>query len=579
MNALKDSAEMEVFMKNWKSNRGLKAVMALLSVLMAAVMALSGAVVILIANIGAYEETKEENLKWAYERHSEIYAVMAIANRESDQMKESLNQTNFRYGIIKAEDLNEVDISDPAAYEYYNFETMPKKDALEEEEAGVYDFMIGPGTEYSWNNSLFGFAKVYPVTETEITEEADTEQIPITGYYYNTSDGMFYYETSEEYYRVDRVELPVGTDGQLLPFKFDSGQKRYYNLERDYCIDPNYYLTFDAFDKTDYSWETWAQVSLDGTYYDHTQIRFIIEENSALSGEIQGKPIADHYYAQTDGLYIWAYTRDVAEDVPVNEAPKEEHYHVVYQVQNPLKATGITSYGSFFEGDLYEQVTALYDFCYGWKYTAIILLAVSFLLWAVSTVLLLVTAGHKGYYEDVEVQADQAYGDDSEHADESALTEKRWKDCIKTGRFQKIWFDVETIAAMTAGGMALAAAATLISFNSVANLIIAFVFCMAGYIIGLLWLWDFAIRIKAGKWWRGTLTYKVLAWLGRYVKKAVCFFRENMSLLWKTLCILGGLCFIEFLGILLAWNSVDAALFLWFIYRAATVAVILIGIV
>ena len=114
----------------WKSNTGWKIGLAAISFVMAAVVFFSAAAVIVIGAMGAYERSKEEALERHYEAYSNIYAVMAMANRESPLMQEELNKTNFRYGIIKDEDLGAEEIadisdikkiSDKDSYEYCNF--------------------------------------------------------------------------------------------------------------------------------------------------------------------------------------------------------------------------------------------------------------------------------------------------------------------------------------------------------------------------------------------------------------------------------------------------------------------------
>ena len=284
----------------WKSNRGLKAVSVILSVLTAAVACCSTVVIAGFGELGVYEQSKEERLKARFDHYSDIYSVMAVANRDNDLMLEEINRTNFRYGIIRAEDLNAVDISDPASYELYNFETMPGEDAIGKDEARACQFWIGPFTRYSWDCSLSGYGYVFDDADEKYASEEVRKQVPITGYYYNVADGIFYYETDGEYYRVDEVELPVGINNCMVAFKYDPGQKAYYNLNRDVSTVSDYYLTFDRFDDMTCSWETWEFVNLDNRTFTHTEIRFAVDE-STDEGVFNGKPIADHFYFMDDG--------------------------------------------------------------------------------------------------------------------------------------------------------------------------------------------------------------------------------------------------------------------------------------
>lgn len=608
----------------WKSNRGLKAALTVLSFLMAAAVFFSGVAVILIGNLGAYNDTKEECLERHYDRYSEIYAVMAMANRESPLMQEELNKTNFRYGIIKDEDpgvdgitdIREIKkLSDPASYEYYNFETMPEVDAIEKGEVRVTEFEIGRGTHYSWDCCLFGYADIYnEVYAEEYESYATEEEIPIIGYYYNVSDGIFYYETEEEYYRVDEVGLFVGNGDVKMQFKFDSGQGTYYNLNREDCVVKDYYLTFNAFDDfAGKSWETWNTITLDGVELDHTDIRFV-EDGNTETGEFRGKPIAERFYSYNDGSEVLR-VRATENTEEVAEAKEEgtERYWVVSQVREPLLRTGVRN--NFLEGDLFEQITYVLNYAFAWRYGAIAALAVSLILWVVSTVFVLIMAGHKGSYDmagagiqrgraarknavlraqddaadenrtdDAAIDGEDFAWNETEEEEESAENAPCWVDAVKPGFWQKIPLDVET-ALICLIGCVLTAIALESSYYSLSPWNLALMIaCGAGcYLISFIWLVDFVIRFKLGKWWRSMLIYRCLAWIcrkvGRFVKKVVRFFQENLSLLWKAIVILGGISFLEWFGILVTAHAPGAEVAIWLLYRAATLVLIMLGIV
>lgn len=79
------------------------------------------------------------------------------------------------------------------------------------------------------------------------------------------------------------------------------------------------------------------------------------------------------------------------------------------------------------------------------------------------------------------------------------------------------------------------------------------------------------------------LIYKCCAWILRkitgFLKRGGIFFRENLTLLWKAILILGGISLLEGFGILVTAYAPEAELSIWFLYRAATLAIILFGIV
>lgn len=557
----------------WKSNKGLKALMVIVSLLMVASTACSAAAVGLCGELGVYEKPKKEMLKDHFDQYSEIYATMALAWCEDAGQTEELSKTNFRYGIIKADDISEVDISNPASYEIYNFETMPKKDALVNDEARASRFSVGPNTMLRWDCRLFGYAYTYETTETATYEEA-TYSEPITGYYYNVADGIFYYETENAYYRVDTVGLPTGISEELVSFVYDSGQGTYYNLNREMCIVKDYYLTFDRFDETESSWETWNSVNLDERTFLHTDIRFAEDKLTKETGEFNGKPIANHFYRMdSEGILSLKADREAEKD-KAETGNKKETYWVVSQVREPLVETGIRGY--YLNGDLFEQITIVLNAAYIWRYWAITFLVISIILWGVTTVLVLVMAGHKGYYEENSVEES-----------DSAETERKWVDAIKPGFWQKIPLDVETCIILVPWTLlAVVGGEIAHHLSSVANLVVLVLSLGGIYILAYVWLVDFVIRVKAGKWWRNMLLYKFFAWFWKKVKKVLCsllgvlrIFRENIPFLWKGILILGGFSFLELCGILVTAFEPDAEVIIWMFYRGITVVLILLGIV
>lgn len=573
----------------WKSSRGLKIALTVTSFLMAVIVFFSAAAVILIASLDAYSETKEECLKDCYDHYSRIYAVMAMANRESPLMQEELNKTNFRYGIIKDEDLGTEGItdlteikkiSDPASYEYYNFEKMPAADAIENGEVRVEEFEIGEGTVYNWDCRLFGYANVYNEVYDGVNYNnyVATEEVPIIGYYYNVLDGIFYYETKDEFYRVDDVKLFVGNSDMKMEFKYDSGQGAYYNLNREECVVKDYYLTFREFDNfAGKSWETWNTITLDDVELSHTDIRFVEDVNTEC-GEFLGKPIADRFYSYDDGSGVLQVRMEETVESAEAESSRTERYWVISTVREPLGETGIQD--GILKGDLFEQITSVVNCAYTWRYPAIVILIASLILWVVSTVFVLIMAGHKGSYEAVSAKERSGEGSSAGHSE----AERRWVDAVKPGFWQKIPLDVETVLIALLGCVLMAAIVQCTYFELAPWNIALTVICGGCcYLISFIWLVDFAVRVKLGKWWRSMLVYRCIAWVCRkvsgFMRKLVRFFQKNFSLLWKAILMLGGICLLEFFGILVTGYAPEAELSIWFLYRFATVALILIGIV
>ena len=577
-------------MSKWKSNKILKMTLAIVSVLMAAVTICGVLAVITLGNMGVYTMSKEDVLKKRYDQYSDIYLAMMMGSRgNSDTTLDYVNQTNFRYGIIKADDISKVDIFDPKSYEYYNFEEMPKKGDIENKKVRIDEIVDDGYTQYNWDESLWGYGNIYrhtpPSEDYAVTSSEGIEkQKLITGYYYNVDDGIFYYATETEFYRVDQVFLQVEMDNRSygLDFRYDSGQHAYYNGNPEEYPVKDYYLTFNWFDDTEASWQTWKEIYLDGELFERKSIRFVNDKNTA-SGEFQGKPIANRYYTfykrgliGTVGTETPVTDKAASEEIPKTggavkaETQKGTTYLVISKVRDPLQKTGIQLPGSIFPGDLYEQITVVMDYSYAWRYILIGVLAAALVLWGISTVLVLVMAGHRGSYQIQEMAAD---GGDTE----TGGSKGRWVDAVKPGLWQKIPLDIETCIIGFIGCMVILLGMEAFSVR-LWNFGLPFAL-MASYIICFIWLTDFVIRLKLGKWWCGTFTYMCFAWIGRYAKKGVGFLRENISFLWRGILVLGGVSFLEFFGIVVTQYDVGAEFLIWLFYRGITVVLILLGMV
>jgi len=532
-------------MKKWRTKQGMKSFAFLLSVLCALIVFANGLFVMFMSSYGIYDKPKEDIRRDWYKHNSEIYSVMALAERDSEGMRTMLDRTHFRYGIIKANDVTNVDISDPDNYLSYNFGTMPTNVMLDGGTLQSNYFSIAEGTTYEWNCSPFGFASVYTAGSEYITESATEEYTvttPITGYYYDVDSGMFYYQTKDKFFRVNRVTLPVSQDGNnFLTFEYDSGQKAYYNLERDACLVKEYYVTFDLFDDTTSNWESWGQIGFDELTLLHTQVRFAHTEDI---GEIS----TDYYLGANDGMLTYI-TKD-ADRAGLTEIPQYDYWVLHYVNNTDVDMELGAALTTLIEGDLYEQTDVILNMAYANKYNCIIVLCIAAILWIISTMMVLTTAGET-------------------------------EDGVKAGIMQKIPFDISTLIWISLGTAFVGTFCSIyygtVQFYSLFPL--ALILFAAGYICVLAWLIDFAVRIKIGKFWRQTLVYKIYAGIRDGIKKVFCFLRENISLLWKAIFIYGFICALEFVGILFFFRFSVVILGIWFAKTVVIATILLLLIV
>ena len=101
--------------------------------------------------VGGYQIREEDMIKKAYEDVCKNYSVAAMAGYLEQYDADELMQTNFRYGIVKADNLSEVDFTDRNSYVFDNLDVLPHTREMHFEE---YDI-----TEDGWfditENSIF----------------------------------------------------------------------------------------------------------------------------------------------------------------------------------------------------------------------------------------------------------------------------------------------------------------------------------------------------------------------------------------------------------------------------------------
>lgn len=190
----------------------------------------------------------------------------------------------------------------------------------------------------------------------------------------------------------------------------------------------------------------------------------------------------------------------------------------------------------------YENIMLLYEI----RYTVIGVLAGSVLVFILCFVFLLCAAGHKNGREG-----------------------------IVPGVFTNIHFDVLTaiLAAVICVGFIIVDDA----FNSgLEETIGSVVFCFLGGILGMLWLMDFAIRLKMGKWWQHTLIYTVLRAVWRAVKflaRAIWKLLSGMPMVMTTVIVYLGISILEFLGCIMFVD--EEGVVLWAIEKVVLLFVVL----
>lgn len=143
------------------------------------------------------------------------------------------------------------------------------------------------------------------------------------------------------------------------------------------------------------------------------------------------------------------------------------------------------------------------------------------------------------------------------------------KEEIVPGILTGIPFDVLTVGIIIVAGCLFGISMEL--FNGDLAWLIILATCP---ILSFLYLWDFAIRVKLGKFWRNTIIYRFLRLLWRMLR---CVFSliARIPLVWSTVVVYLGICFLEFFGMALFTRVYAGALFLWVVEKLLLFAVVL----
>ncbi len=154
-----------------------------------------------------------------------------------------------------------------------------------------------------------------------------------------------------------------------------------------------------------------------------------------------------------------------------------------------------------------------------------------------------------------------------------AVGRKNGKQGIVSGVFGKIYFDILTVIYGVGAGCLIAELADFHWMDSPLSRMCAYAF-MAG-IGAVLALWtliyieEFTLRIKKGGWWKHTLIYQVL----RYIGKGLGILIHNLPILLTTVIVFLGISLVEFFVI--ASRSLEVLLLFWVVEKLVIFLVII----
>ena len=555
--------------KNWRGSTAAKIIAWIALSASALCFVFSAVGVIFMFDEGIYRNSKDETRKQWFENVSYEYGLSAVDDVRREQPAGSVESKYFKYGIIKADSLEGIDLNDEKSYAERNF-----SDKISLEDVYTNSVELSDEDQIVYTNGNFltggGVELMYSGEDSWVSVYADRVC-------YDEAKGVFVYLAGNEYYPVQTIETDIDGDGSAV-FTYDTERKMYLfehtdgtgdaasaertvtdetltdavSVERmaadvaltdaadgdtvaesteepltdvtDSGMDDianGEYVTFDMFDGTRMDVNHWGNVLLDG-------VREIsMDEVDRVDSSEKNKEDASVSYTTYEDYYLDSnYTLWVNMG---NTSPKTTYQMVVILPQNVGTDWNST--------DWYVQANTLLDFVYSMRYTALVTMFVSFIIGAAAFVFLMCAAGHRNGTDE-----------------------------IVTTVWDHLWLDVFAVGAVLAEVFVFYVAAIFLINVDVAYLpFILFVTAVATLCMGwllLLFLLSFSVRVKLGKWWRHTLCYQLFRKIGQFGR----MIWENIGFLWKVILVMLVLAFFEGIGVLMFFNS-DIALLLWLLEK------------
>lgn len=520
-------------------------------------------------DLGVYTSSVEEIRKEAFEQVSNNYSVTALAHRGKNYNNDDFADTSFRYGIIKADSLDGLDLNDDSIYEEKNF---TEKVSLED--VYLYRANIGENTGFYYSSSFIdGSYGIY--NNTEYIEET----VKIQRTCYDNVSGIFYYEAGGSYYPIEDVsitlpEIEVGQWAQYM-FWFDPQWNGYFyngrtsvggeatgsepvaeesqtsalsednkpwesedstslhtapgNMMDEELLFSDSPITFNQLFEGMEQSIGWREIELDGKVYtDDRQISYISITAGKTDKIVQNTTFAS--YTVENGTEL---------KVQTEKEPDTQTYWVVSIMPE--------SVGTGSSRDQFVQANTIVSLTYTLRYSIFMILPGALILFFSSLIFLFCAAGHR------------------KNTSEIVLS---WIDKIPLDLYFVITFAIVFF-------LCLFSAECCYYTNNVVGIYFLLLALWCTCAISLASILSLAVRIKAGNWWKNTIIYRCLRW----IKNVLNVFGENISLLWKAIMIMAVISLIEVFVILLTNYDVGIELLLWMLEKLVLGAVIFISLI
>lgn len=574
-------------------------IVAICLVIVSAFLCVASAAAVIAADyMNVYSEDEETVLSRVNERFLDRYSVYAMANYKNGNKEavKELDQTNFRYGIIKTDDFDAVDLNDPKNYEISNIDRV-----IDRSDVNLYSCNWSEYTDYSYDMSLFGYGSINNYGE---QGNYSCESQAIDGYFYDWMNETLYVKVGARLYPYSGEILAdltsKATSHTYLPTEQVRGEAANEQISEEIPGE----AAVDAASETEYVDISGVAEEAEEAVQDETVDHFYLTEDSeyteepvqqVLNNSLLNEAMDDWripsmlFILSNSGQYLRASDVCVIDDqkllalgevnvdgysvdyvsagmatvpvVPKMDETEVDSYYIVSYVRDPLDVKA-----DFKDCDLLAQGKLLVDFAFAYKYMFVLLLALSLIVGIASFVFLLCAAGHRNGVEE--------------------LCRRPW-DAIPV--------DVNICGVLCIDAfLACAIIYVGIEWNPLQYLVTWLVAGGAGVLAILLLIecsMSLALWCKLGKWWHHTLVYACVKWCWKIVKTLWQFtcrlWRRFMELLhsvrflWKAWLILGGIAFAEFLVIVMFLSGsgrLGLFLILWFLEKLLLYPMIIFGL-
>ncbi|MCI9123210.1 MAG: HAMP domain-containing histidine kinase [Eubacterium sp.] len=519
-------------MKNLKAAPAAKIAAVCFVVVSVIAFGMSMAAMLTLDNEGFYQMEKEEMLERGFDRVCNQYSVVAMAAYKEDFGEKTLSDTNFCYGVVRADDLADVDLAKPSSYIAGNFKQKSYSEYIKQPEGlHVFSCSIGEDTAFQVGTGLFGTYSVYDLMQ----DAYQAKEYPMDGYYYDWFQDQFYIRSEKKLFPVFAATVYTA-DGEEI--EANTMELEAYLLRTG----------SDEMGVASFQWDKSVAAVMfeDGIVVSLNEVSIVDSVELAKIGSVCGDTLE-----RADRSMI--YVLEPCE-------PEKVSYYVLSCVQTPLEGAG-----SLGQSDLFVQMKRVIDFAYRIRYLMIVIFIVSMLVFLASFSFLMCAAGHrKGETKIVPGLAGKIPLD-------------LYLACVGTGEVVVIEIVVSYLSQFRNASYADS------SFN-----VTGFVFAAMGLVGGILlavnFCMSFAVNVKLGRWWRNTLVYwickKCMHMAGTSFRFTAVIFTglyQSMTLLWKAWLVLGVAALMEYLAISIISYRLEGGLFgLWLLEKILVYPIIIL---